>query len=127
MFLPQLGTTKIFWTLLAGSAAIITFLWWRLDAVSEDRALQKVRADTAEAAIKILTESAAINDTVLSEVRAARAEVRASSQATQRAIQNLEAENEAVRIYLEQSVPPDLAAILWPDDEDYDGPAGTPG
>lgn len=123
------GLTKYLVAALAFLAVtaltLIATLMWRLEAVSNERAQYKAQAAASLAVIDRLEASVALNEDILVEVRAARNEVRAQARQTERAISELEATNEAVRNYLDQPLPPDLAAVLWPDADTAD--ADTPG
>lgn len=121
----MLGLNKY---LLGGVGALFAFtaiLWWRLDAVADQRDQWRADAEGKAAAIDALQAEAARTQEILTELRETREAIRADSARTRRALADLEVSNEVVRDYLRQPIPADLARVLWPD-EDTDNPADAP-
>lgn len=115
--------------LLGGVGALFAFtaiLWWRLDAVANDRDRYKADSERKTAVIVAMEAEALRNQEILAELRATQDAIRSDSARTRQAIANLERSNEQVRAFLDQPVPADLASLLWPA-EDRDDTADTPG
>jgi LysB family phage lysis regulatory protein len=121
----MLGLNKYLLAALGIVCVTIGLLWWRLDAVAEARDRWKADAESKAAALEVLQAEAARTDAILTELRATRDAIAQDSARTRRALADLEASNEAVRAYLDQPVPADLARLLWPG-EDADDPPDAP-
>jgi len=117
--------------LIAGGAllslvTLVGVLFWRLDAVAEQRDMWRQDAESKAETIRVLEADKARTQAILSELRQTREEIARNSAETRRALSDLEQSNEAVRAFLDRPVPADLVGLLWPD-ENADDTADAPG
>lgn len=114
----MIGPNKYLLGALGVVCVTIALLWWRLDAVSEQRDKARAVAEASAATIAALQAEAARTEAILSDLRGIQDQIREDSARTRRALANVEASNAEVRSLLDTRLPDDLAGVLWPDGED---------